>query len=393
MGICAAAFIAAACGPTGQAGARWAGTVTEENGIRTVRNPKKPIYGEFTLDLESDLIIGGDGDDNTIFYEARRMAVDGNGNMYVLDSGNHRIQKFDDEGNYLQTIGKEGQGPGEFENLSAIFLAGDGTFYVTDGMRMQRFKQDGTFLSSIPLTNRITDFWVAPEKRIFGVEVRNTEQGRHRHLVKLDPEGKEEEALADYADVQAVDRENEGVRMRFVIMHRYNPILYLTPSPGGGFFYTHSAEYNLYHCNARGETDLIIKKVAEPVPITRQEKDRIIRDTMDYVTSRGRNIPEDIIRQGCRFPSTAPYFVAVVVDDRGRLYVRRLKSSLDESDTQVLDIFGPEGHYLYQVTTAVRPSVITDGWLYELWEDEEEGLIQLRRHRINNWDALKLGLE
>ncbi len=390
--LCTAAITAAACGPAGQAGARWAGTVTEENGIRAVHNPETPLYGEFTLDLETDLTIGGDGDDSTIFYEARRMAVDEEGNMYVLDSGNHRIQKFDDEGNFLQTIGKEGQGPGEFENLSAIFLADDGTFYAADGMRMHRFKQDGTFLSSIPLTNRITDFWIAPDKHIYGVEVRNTEQGRHRYLVKLNPEGKELETLAEYADVQAVDRENEGVRMRYVIMHRYNPLLYLIPSPGGGFFYTHSAEYTLMHADAQAETDTIIKKAVEPAPISRQEKDRIIQDTMDYVSTRGRNVPEDIIRQGCRFPPTAPFFVAVVVDDRGRLYVRRLKSSLDESDTQVLDIFGPEGHYLYQVTTEVRPSVITGGRLYELWEDEEEGTIQLRRYRIKNWESLKTGV-
>jgi len=391
--IFTAAITAAACGPPGQAGARWAGTVTEENGIRIVLNPEKPLYGEFAFDLETDLILGGDGEESTIFYEARRMAVDEEGNMYVLDSGNHRIQKFDGEGNFLQTIGKEGQGPGEFENLSAIFLAGDGTFYAADGMRVHRFKQDGTFLSSIPLTNRITDFWVAPDEHIYGVEVRNTDQGRHRYLVKLDPEGKELETLADYADVQAVDRENEGFRMRYVIMHRYNPLLYLIPSPGGGFFYTHAAEYSLYQCDVRGETELIIKKTTEAAPITRQEQDRIIQDIMDYVNARGRNVPEDIIRQGCRFPPTAPYFVAVVVDDLGRLYIRRLKSSLDESEAQVLDIFGPEGHYLYQVTTEVRPSVIIGGRLYELREDEEEGTIQLRRHRIKNWESLSNGTE
>ncbi len=390
--LCAAALFAAACGPSGRAGARWSGTVMEENGVRTVHNPETPLYGEFAFDLETELIIGGDGDDNTIFYEARRMAVDGDGNMYVLDSGNNRIQKFDGDGNFLQTIGKEGQGPGEFEDPSALFLAGDGTFYVTDGMRMQRFKQDGTFLSNIPLTNRITDFWIAPDKHIFGVEVRNTEQGRHRYLVELDPEGKELETLADYADVQGVDRENGGVRMRFVIMHRYNPILYLTPSPDGGFIYTHSAEYILKHANGRAETDMIISKAAEAAPITRQEKDRIIQDTKDYVNTRGRNVPEDVIRQGCRFPPTAPFFVEVVVDDRGRIYIRRLKSSLDESDSQVLDIFGPEGHYLYRMTTEVRPSVITGGRLYELWEDEEEGTIQLRRYRIRNWESLKTGI-
>ena len=42
------------------------------------------------------------------------VAVDKAGNIYILDSGNARIQKFGPDGKYLATIGRKGQGPGEF---------------------------------------------------------------------------------------------------------------------------------------------------------------------------------------------------------------------------------------------------------------------------------------
>jgi hypothetical protein len=65
--------------------------------------------------LEEDLIIGREDDENYMFYRVKNIEVDNQGNIYVLDAGSHRVQKYDKDGNYLLTIGKRGQGPGEFE--------------------------------------------------------------------------------------------------------------------------------------------------------------------------------------------------------------------------------------------------------------------------------------
>ena len=61
--------------------------------------------------------------------------VDSDENMLVLDGGNTRIQKFDKEGNSLQTIGRKGQGPGEFAYPYGIYLDSADNIYVTDQMR------------------------------------------------------------------------------------------------------------------------------------------------------------------------------------------------------------------------------------------------------------------
>ena len=42
------------------------------------------------------------------------VAVDGSGNVYVADTGNHRIQKFDANGTFLTTWGSYGSGNGQF---------------------------------------------------------------------------------------------------------------------------------------------------------------------------------------------------------------------------------------------------------------------------------------
>jgi hypothetical protein len=72
----------------------WQGTIEEENGIKVVKNPAEPMFGELVFELEEDLSIGSVEDENTMFYRIGGIDVDSQHNIYVLDSGNHRIQKF-----------------------------------------------------------------------------------------------------------------------------------------------------------------------------------------------------------------------------------------------------------------------------------------------------------
>ncbi|UCE21707.1 MAG: 6-bladed beta-propeller, partial [Candidatus Aminicenantes bacterium] len=110
----------------------WQGIIEEENGIRVVKNPAEPLYGELVLELEEDLSIGSVEDEKYMFYRIGDIAVDSQNNIYVLDGGNYRIQKFDKDGNYLQTIGRKGQGPGEFMMPFNIFLDELDNIYVME---------------------------------------------------------------------------------------------------------------------------------------------------------------------------------------------------------------------------------------------------------------------
>jgi sugar lactone lactonase YvrE len=73
------------------------------------------------------------------------IAVDGAGNLYILDTGNHRIQKLGPDGVYLASFGRKGQGPGEF--YYPVWLAVDdkGFLYVSDpnNQRLQVLTPDG----------------------------------------------------------------------------------------------------------------------------------------------------------------------------------------------------------------------------------------------------------
>ncbi len=78
------------------------------------------------------------------------VAVGPAGLVYVVDRGNHRIQKFTPTGDFLASWGELGNEPGQFANPRGIAVAQDGTVFVTDSdnHRVQAFSASGTFLRS-----------------------------------------------------------------------------------------------------------------------------------------------------------------------------------------------------------------------------------------------------
>ena len=105
------------------------------DGVRVVHNEKGGLWGK-TPKVRLELVrkIGDidTEDENLAFHYPSDVAVDAGGNIYVLDAGNTRVQKFGLDGEYLATIGRKGQGPGEFMMPGDIDIDRDGNLVVSD---------------------------------------------------------------------------------------------------------------------------------------------------------------------------------------------------------------------------------------------------------------------
>jgi DNA-binding beta-propeller fold protein YncE len=77
------------------------------------------------------------------------VAVHGTGNVYVADSENDRIQRFDESGAFLREWGGSGNGPGQFATPEAVEVDNFGNVYVADkgNYRIQKFTPTGGFVS------------------------------------------------------------------------------------------------------------------------------------------------------------------------------------------------------------------------------------------------------
>ena len=69
---------------------------------------------------------------NGWFTTVTGLAVDKVGNLFVADFYNHRVQKFRSDGTFLTSLGKKGNGPGRFNHAIAVAVAEDGSVFVAD---------------------------------------------------------------------------------------------------------------------------------------------------------------------------------------------------------------------------------------------------------------------
>ena len=87
------------------------------------------------------------------------LAIDLEGNAYIIDGGNHRVQKYDKNGNFLLMWGGSGAGDGQFffrsppAHYGGLTVDKDGYVYVTDHHnRVQKFDGNGAFLMKFGTT-------------------------------------------------------------------------------------------------------------------------------------------------------------------------------------------------------------------------------------------------
>jgi len=137
----------------------------------------------------SNMFEGGRGTGKGEFDSPTGIAVDRNGNFFVADTNNGRIEKFSPTGAFLDVIGIKGSGQGLLGAPNGIAVDSTGNIYVADASnhRVQKRSADGKLIAE----------WRGPDVGFYGPRriaigpddsVYVMDQGRTR-VVKFNPDG------------------------------------------------------------------------------------------------------------------------------------------------------------------------------------------------------------
>jgi hypothetical protein len=344
----------------------WKGKIETVDGVKVVRNPNEPFYGNLKMDLAADLTIGRADDDNYLLNRVRDIEVDLEGSIYIADLGNFRVQKFDKNGKYLLTFGRKGQGPGEFDLPIKVRLdESTGNIAVQDQVyTIEYFASDGKPLKSVRLANAFFDFRISPNGTVFAIIGTQSDLNVKRGLGKISEQGQVEKIYAEFPYNLFVQKMGEGM-MSISTGHELS--LLFNRLGEESLIYGYSRNYELTVADFDGNTRFRIAKDEPPPKFTDKEK------------SGFRKIP---------LPEAKPYFYALFTDDLGRIYVQRNQAGFHVKDDiqKELDVFSKDGYFLYRTKLPKDMYVIRNGYVYACEVGDEE---IIKRYKIKNWDTMK----
>jgi len=111
-------------------------TIETVKRVTYVKNPKQGLWdsaGKSKIRLVQEIQIGKlDGQEEYLFVYISDVAVNGKGDIYVADRQLNEVREYDREGRYLLTIGRKGQGPGEFQSIRTLSVNKQNDLFVYD---------------------------------------------------------------------------------------------------------------------------------------------------------------------------------------------------------------------------------------------------------------------
>jgi hypothetical protein len=109
-----------------------------------VRNFDRPMWDDtHRIELTETLRIGGDDDDSEIFGQMVSIAVNARGEIITADYNQNVVRRYDADGKLIATVGRSGDGPGEYRYIMAVAVDSKDNIYVAGGHRVSIFDPAG----------------------------------------------------------------------------------------------------------------------------------------------------------------------------------------------------------------------------------------------------------
>jgi len=311
--------------------------IKKENGLTVIHNPKRPSPPPglpTELILEEDLSIGvKEGQEEYMFLEPVDLDADDSGNIYVLDRKACHIKVFNREGQFVRTIGKKGQGPGEFQGPRDFDLTPTKELLVNDmsTRRLLYFTLEGDFIKEASAGK----MWLFVNSSLESIlEIFTLEMAKPPEIDTCFP------------------------RMYWEIVE------------GNFLIWGAQTKYELHILDSRGKEVRKIVKDYDPVEFTKEDKDKVLERGL-YEGPGVKLI----------WPKHHLAFMEFTCDELGRIFVRSYEKAKD-GKSHFYDIFDPEGRYIAKVPLQIRPRVWKEKKMYIIYENEE-GYRFIKRYAVD----------
>ncbi|MDH4197528.1 MAG: 6-bladed beta-propeller [Candidatus Aminicenantes bacterium] len=285
--------------------------------------------------------------------------ADEKGCVYVLDWNQKRIQKYDPSGKFLFSIGRRGQGPGEFGNLWTMRFDAKGRIYITDisNKRVTFFdKETGHYQEAIkPGIETGAVILFSNGTYFFST---NTREEKPTGVVWTVPYGIFDrnfkmitEFRRDLMDFQGLPEYSDRARFMAGILSRsaFKPFVITAVTDDERIIVGFPDRYEFDVYDISGKPLFKVRKDGDPLPVTDRHKDFYFETSvLDYLASSGGNRPKDEdVRKAMVYPKFLPAYQRVIPMENGFFFV--VTDTLPKASA--VDLFDGKGVYAGRFVT------------------------------------------
>ncbi len=330
---------------------------------------------EDALTLERDLLVS-EGE-SFYFGTIIDVAPASDGRIYVADDETGHIKVLGPNGTQVDTLGREGEGPGEFQRLNQVVVGRGDSLFVLDSerRRVSVFPPSGAFGYgiSVSMGQGLPDQIMVPEGQPEIVLRRlrfpfNTESNRGRHIVRMvRPTGTAGDTL-----FAAARNPMHGVQRGEVQMYLpipFEPSLHTAMGPEDRVHVARGDSLAVASYGLGGERRDEVSIPFQSIPVTDDDVERVLKNY-----SEKRPMPRD------KIPATKPAFEHFLVDDEGRYWFGRPTAHADTTAWWVAD---PDEKQVATTRLAddMELRAVRNGYAYGA-TSTEAGAPALTRYRI-----------
>jgi hypothetical protein len=359
--------------------------------------PLAEIYKKGTVRFVPDLILS----ENSLPPEALLESVtdikyDLQGNIYFCDFRANNIKKFDPAGKFLKTIGRKGQGPGDF-NMPFLLAVTTDRLFVWDmgNRRLCSLTLDGDFIKSMPMQfsqGMPTKMEALPDRNILiGMEKANRgeENGPQDYSIEIySPELEHKGTLYTQQIWRNKYGRFEGITT--YIQQPFTPLVYWDVATDGEIIIGFSKNYEIEVYSSDRRKLFSFKHAYKPVKVTAKDKQEFFEGLMYSVDGvRTSQLPDFIIKN-TEFPAEKPAFSHLKVDSDGNILVWPYRPKREEEGIY-LDAFDPRGKFIGQGRLSGSKETLQNfsaSKIYQgkFWSNEVDkaGQVTLIRYRISD---------
>jgi len=351
----------------GQQTSGWREPIKKMDGATIVENPIEPLNPELHIIFEEDLTIGAEvGDENYMFGSQVLMNTDDEGNFYVTDRDRKEVRKYDPDGQFLHAIGRPGQGPGEFQDISQVRFDVEGNIYLNDvgSQRISFLKKDGNYIKGIT-TPTIFERVVMNSRGFYiAMSADNVELGKSKKWDYF--YGLFDEHFKLLAEFLRLPQEaNAKYKNPDSLVHlladslskeAFAPYVSYVLGKNDSIYFGYPKKYEIRVYSSDGELEKIIQRDFKPVEISEKHKDYFIRNLSEQFLAKIPAQEEKRVFELIEWPKYKPAYERFTLMENGWIFV--VVDSMRDG-LKLVDIFNENGEFLTQFETDIP----TD-WLY-----------------------------